>query len=528
MNILTPYEKALSGQLNDLSLPGVDLAWKDMEKLLGKEKDDKTIIPPPQKPGCGIGGLLLGLLLIGTGFFLYYNQDQKNIKAVNKVENDTLHDKRNVIKTPDRHDVKLPIDTMHQNDQDKNTDGIGIIDSLSTAPDVSDHKEGLVNNQSKIFNTATTKSARSASNKGQPVISHDSPHAAPAGRKETGQISNKRSNKNITTLHSAFLKKSKVSKKAGRDMKNENNDQGIATPRKNLLTSKQKSGIKITAADPEDNVNDTTGIQDALKKSIAFLKDTTVAEVKIDTPVIHKSSSEPGNGSKEKNKKRFHTGVGVAVNQALPVNGETISPVNNYGRKRALTDYIPSLYFRLYKEKKWFIQSEFRYGAPQYVKEFIYRTNIKLDTFQAVTRTSYLLKKTYYHQFPVSFNYLILPGWSLGTGIIYNNFTGAVSERSIRRSVPGTVNDTLISVAVVNDKKDSSFVKNSFQWLLESQYKWRRFSIGARYAQGLQPYIKYIDPVTQLPASKKNNSIQLFIRYEIWNSRKKMVGYKLK
>ena len=68
------------------------------------------------------------------------------------------------------------------------------------------------------------------------------------------------------------------------------------------------------------------------------------------------------------------------MQQLLPVAGQKTVPYNSLGRKGTLADYIPSIYFRAIKEKKWFVQGEFRYGAPQYTKEFVYDQQQREDT----------------------------------------------------------------------------------------------------------------------------------------------------
>jgi len=226
--------------------------------------------------------------------------------------------------------------------------------------------------------------------------------------------------------------------------------------------------------------------------------------------------------TKEKPKKTISFGAGLSLNQQLPINGQKLTPYSSSGRKGSLGDYIPSVYFRMYKEQRWFLQSEFRYGAPQYTKEFTYKQKITIDTFnQLVTTTSNRLKKTFYHQLPVSFNYFVRPNWSVGTGLVWNKFKGAIYDKETRIYNNNTQTDSLVAKGIANSSKaDSNFKKSYFQAVFESQYKWKRFSFGARYAVGIQPYIKFTLPggTTQ---EEKNSSINLFIRYELWNSRRK-------
>ena len=90
--------------------------------------------------------------------------------------------------------------------------------------------------------------------------------------------------------------------------------------------------------------------------------------------------------------KNIYFGAGLAIHQLLPVAGQKSNPYNSLGRKSSLGDYIPSVYVRMYKDKKWFMQSEFRYGAPQYSKEIVYIPKKIIDSlaFHNTSETSRL------------------------------------------------------------------------------------------------------------------------------------------
>jgi len=84
--------------------------------------------------------------------------------------------------------------------------------------------------------------------------------------------------------------------------------------------------------------------------------------------------------------------------------------------------------------------------------------------------------------------------------------------------------DSVVSTSIVKTKTsaDKVFSKSFFQWMTEFQYTYKkRYMLGARYALGLQPYIKFQlpnEPLTQ----ERNSSLQVFLKYEIWNKKKKL------
>ena len=264
-------------------------------------------------------------------------------------------------------------------------------------------------------------------------------------------------------------------------------------------------------------------IKDSVPVKNDSLPNTDSAKVATTDSLAKRETTETNETKKDSarsNKIFFSAGLGLQ--QQIPVNGQKLSPYSSLGRKNLLTDYIPTVYFQANKPGKWFVNIGFRYGAPQYNKEFTYDRNIVLDSGQNVstTTTSLTLKKSFYHQLPVTFNYYIRPGWSAGAGLVWNKFYGAVADREVIKQ-NGQQTDTL-SKGIVSFKSDttSSFSKSYFQALIETEYNWKRFYFGMRYSFGLQPYIKFSLP-GGAQQKEKNSSLQLYIRYDLWRSKKK-------
>ena len=128
----------------------------------------------------------------------------------------------------------------------------------------------------------------------------------------------------------------------------------------------------------------------------------------------------------------------------------------------------------------------------------------------STTTTSLTLKKSFYHQAPLTFNYYIRPNWSAGAGLIWNKFYGAVADREVIKQ-NGQQVDTL-SKGIIFFKSDStsSFSKSYFQALIETEYKWKRFYFGARYTFGLQPYIKFSLPAGGEQKEKKQFTATIY------------------
>lgn len=241
------------------------------------------------------------------------------------------------------------------------------------------------------------------------------------------------------------------------------------------------------------------------------VKDETITQPK-DT-AIEKKQTVP--------KKKLFLIAGIGEQQQIPIAGQTAVPYSHYGRKGSLSDYVPSVFVQLQKERKWFVQAEFRYGAPQSVKEFSFNRKTRLDTFtNNITITTQRLKKTYYHQLPFSFNYYVLPNLSVGVGGVYSRFFGAVTEREITtyNMLMQTVSNVK-QIVPIRYFTDSFLYKTQVHALVQADYQWKRFSVGFRYTKDIQPYIKYTRPDGTVD-EEKNQSLQFILRYRLWQSKK--------
>lgn len=220
-------------------------------------------------------------------------------------------------------------------------------------------------------------------------------------------------------------------------------------------------------------------------------------------------------------KKKMIVAAGIGEQQQIPIAGQTAVPYSHYGRKGSLADYIPSVYIKFENQNKWFVQAEFRYGGAQSVKEFSFARKTKFDTSALnITTTTQRLKKTYYHQFPVSFNYYIHPNLSVGVGGMYSRFYRAVIENETKISNVQTGAQTVSKqIMPMKGFTDSFLYKTQAHILLQADYQWKKFVFGLRYSRDVQPYIRYTRPDGTVD-EEKNQSLQFTIRYQLWRSRR--------
>lgn len=509
MKELTPYEQFLADNLRNLPVPNEDMAWKEMKKLLEEKKDDRPLLPPFLK-GC-LPWLIIAILA-AIGIVVWYN-NTKNSHSNSHSSAD--HAAGSKLKKQMVDSLNEAGFSSHQNLAEKDSisptnlsrEDSGAGEKFKEQKDVTGR---VLPSDSKIGSNASDEAATIAS----------SLKDSPTKIKRAGAAKRTTETRESKSPKKTYSSRGKI--KSAIRTPSSSADDAVETA--DARTLQQPEGVEKVAEavqkNAEENVLEKDYADSTIVDSVDEKKPRDVDSLitqpgKMDRAVVSKDSS-----AKRKSGNPFTFAAGLSVNQYIPTNGEKPVPYDFMGRKGSLGDYIPSVYFRAMKPR-WFIQSEFRYGAPNNVKEFVYSSKRTIDTFQTVTTSLKTLKKTFYHQVPVTFNYFVTKNWSVGIGIAYNKFTRAVRQEDVRVGIPGTTIDTLISSNLVQDGKDSAFVSNSFQWIAETQYRWRRFSLGLRFAQGLQPYIKYTDPTTGLPAEKKNQSLNAFLRFDLWRSSKK-------
>jgi hypothetical protein len=259
---------------------------------------------------------------------------------------------------------------------------------------------------------------------------------------------------------------------------------------------------------------------------VALTKEDKTKKVTTDTAkqITEQSKPETALNKKPATSKtnRFYISTGLGIQQQLRNSSQVSYPENYYGKPGFLSEHIPSVYLRVHKKEKWFLQAEFRFGAPQLVNDYNYAHGIKYDTRDSVLKTtSEKLKKLYYHQVPISFNYYLTLHLSVGAGGVYSIFYRAITERSVTsKSIVSGAETNAVSVNRVPAYSDSFFFKSQVQAIIQADYQWKKLSLGLRFKKDLQPYIRYMNPDGTID-EKMNNAIEVILRYQFFKSGSK-------
>ena len=222
-----------------------------------------------------------------------------------------------------------------------------------------------------------------------------------------------------------------------------------------------------------------------------------------------------------KKRNAYFIDAGIGLQQQIPLNGKRIVSYQYNGSHTLLQGYIPSLYMKLTKENRWFIEAGFSYASPQLIKEFSYLQNTKTDYSHASTTSAiYRLRKTFYNEVPVSFHLYVTPLWTVGGGILYGWLRGAVAGReTVTYNALSGKQTTETQLLFVKAFTDSFLYKTQAGLLLQTGYEKNRWSFGLRYVKDRQPFISYTLPDGRKD-NKRNASLDLMIRYRLFQSKK--------
>ena len=478
------FEDALRQKMNELPLPDENESWQKMKELLDEKKKRRALVFLMNYKTLTVAILLLLLclwLVISperikrqtSAIDANYKTSEKQITHQNKTKETTANNDFAKNKIAIQQDSSTHILSSAQKHNSKET-------GLS--------QEAVVLNKNKQPNSGLRKQSVFKINKSFTAKSNEN---SLAKKSEVNKdIAYAQNANNSVTLQGS-----------------DNKQQDKIINSNSLETAVSiDSNSKAPALNNVDSSSKTLVVKDSLQQEI---KNENVAKTKI---IIKRHNA-------------YFIDAGIGLQQQIPVSGQKLNSYNYNGNKTILTDYIPSFYIRLAKEKQWFLQGEFSYASPRLIKEFAYYQNTKADyNHGSTTKNVYHLQKTWYTEIPVSFNVYAHSSWSVGAGVVYSMLHGTVAneETTINNAQSGK-QTTTTQLLPIKGFTDSFLYKTQTGFLLQTGYEKNRWSFALRYVQDLQPFLTYTLPDGTIK-DKKNSSLAIMIRYRLFQSAKFTLG----
>ena len=218
--------------------------------------------------------------------------------------------------------------------------------------------------------------------------------------------------------------------------------------------------------------------------------------------------------------------LAVGLNQFFPVGNQEKSNFNSSGTSGGIGDYIPVPVVRYYFHKWLYAQAEAQFNTPQYTRTLLASQTITTDTAKSV-----FIKKLFYFNLPLSVHYSPVKNLYIGAGLQYSMLTNGVALfQNARPGAQSQVvlrsNDSLlISTKVASFKNDPVYHElktYEFRFLFDLNYQWKPLTLGFWYNQAFTNFID-VNVSNATITQAHNASLQLYLRYTIWDHRKKFL-----
>ena len=222
----------------------------------------------------------------------------------------------------------------------------------------------------------------------------------------------------------------------------------------------------------------------------------------------------------------------IGLNQFFPLGGQQ-SAYNSSGATGTLSDYLPVPVLRYYFNRKLYVQLEAQFNTPQATKKNLVISAPPPDT---TTRTgqqivsSASIQQLFYFNIPLSVHYTAFDNFDIGAGLQLSRLTNAIGAFDstitpiLITNTPVGTSDTI--KAVKSFKGDALYQKiksDEFRLLLDVNYTYKHFIAGLRYNLALSKFVD-IQLASGQVAQGRNSSLQLYLRYILWDGRKKRVS----
>jgi hypothetical protein len=280
----------------------------------------------------------------------------------------------------------------------------------------------------------------------------------------------------------------------------------------------------------KDSVNKGDVTMGGVNKGAATREDAKKGDAKKGDPNKAGEKKGGGAGKKDAGKKEDSSKterqdgwmVGIGLNQFFTVGGQQASSYNSGGITGTLGDYIPVPMLRYYINPKLYVQLEAQINTPQYTKKNLVAVSTPRDSLSAVqtVQRTVAINKLFYFNVPVSVHYTVFDHLDLGAGLQYSRLTNGIGVFNNDYNNNGTDSLATETKSIKGDSAYKEIKTHEFRFLVDANYNWKHFIVGIRYNQALSKFIHVEISPGQITQSR-NSSLQLYLRYILWDGRKK-------
>ncbi|MHA4843241.1 hypothetical protein ACX0G7_03700 [Flavitalea antarctica] len=214
--------------------------------------------------------------------------------------------------------------------------------------------------------------------------------------------------------------------------------------------------------------------------------------------------------------------LGFSLPLVFPVGDQQALSYNVNARPNTTSDYIPAPHAQFHFNGKVYVQSELQIMSPQYIKPALLYLN-KTSNSMYNTTSSISAEKLYYFNVPFSLHYSPFKHFYMGTGLQFSSLlSGVAMHEQVRTGMVSSDSVHTVSYSkFANDSISDKLSGSEMRLMLDANYYWNKFTVGLRYNQALSNYVSMrAAPMVPMTVDK-NKSIQFYLRYNLWEDKKK-------
>lgn len=525
-----PYEKLIAEKMQELPVPDAEASWQKMKRLLDDEMPSGGGVKKRPGGGWWWKGGLIALISAGTGALIYSNARDGGAEAVAAVE----YTEQSI----DISEPTKPANSIDQNStlspaqKDKKTEATSV--EYKDFVNASQTKQSSLPDKIKLAgNDVENKSSANGNN--QPLIKKS------VNATLNGSAPDK-------TVHGSTYTNNKIKPpttpgEKGTDVPDNHisfyNNRINQTTYEHDSSSAIKSKWKITAEHyyvmatvPNENISyselPVNSSNISVPENVWQLPDVTAEKKAILKQMRRQEKKQERELAKSYRSHQSFWGeqperwfaAGLAPYQNFSIGSQQFYNYNSGGSKSIATDYLPAPYLQLHVTNRMYVLSEFQFNAPQSTPSLLLSQKSLTVPMSSVGYTeSTYLRKLYYFNMPVSFYYSPVKNFYLGSGLQFSSFNSGLAYTEQRAA-----NNALIksdNIKIKDDSLSSKITASEWRYLFDANYYVNRFMFGVRYNQALNNFINLNVNNALPPVQARNQSIQLYIRYNIIMSDKR-------
>lgn len=558
MNERNAYEKHLADKLQSLPPPGdAKKNWPHMKALLDRDMPEAGRTPRGGK--WWLFGSIIAVV-ITAGFLLRYTSGTDNTPiaqqattsadangAPNKEEN----------KTPGGdHGHQQTVQPAGTDEQSKSS--LNEIDEQKTLPDTNyANNPNYTNRTESIEQPGLVKEAdRYKSNSPKTVTPDGKPAAAIIGNSDRPVVPKEKATASIISNKSRRVRETDTRKLIGHNTATTKNagetSSGSFVKRTSQLqpaNHRSSESFKSSGADNDSENDNEEASPEASNRSYsdrsdngASIKASLLAgdSIRRDYPsiaVTNERSRFRMKTDRVKNLKNRVVGtgenknlvVGLTFPLGFPLSDQRALAYNVNARANTISDFLPAPNIQYHFSQKSYFQAEVQFASPQFIEPALLSVKhyeLGPGNYYRFVTSSVFARKLYYFNLPLEVHYSPFKNFYLGSGLQFSSLMSGVGYAEDRgsNSMGPQSRDSVFSQRYFkfrNDTLSSRLNGNEVRVLLDANYYWKKFTVGLRYNQAVNSYINIQVNNNLPPYSERNKTLQFYLRYNIWENRKK-------